>query len=393
MPVQPVSLLDDLAATAEAVRRDRPQHPSGWEPGIAWDGKTGTITSRPLAEPTPDWDALLRVWGFDPAVVEVVEPVQVRTWDAQTPDGVRTMWYFRAGVRQRRASGPDLAALIAEIGKRKPRPVPVPTGDRAFVYIASDWQTGKPGTAAMVDRVLASYAAAAARLRMLRRMGTQIGPIYLLALGDLIEGCADHYPAQTFLTEYDKRTQVKLARRLWLKGVETFAPLTERLVCAAVPGNHGENRQNGRAYTTTGDNADIEVVEQAAEVIAAVPHFAHVSSVIPGDDLTLTLDIAGTVVGLAHGHQAKRGATPQQRVREWWKGQAFGMQPVGDATVLLTGHYHHLVLTEDGPRTHIQVPTMDSGSDWWVNATGMVSRPAAVTLTMGPTGWDDLKLV
>ena len=158
MPVRPVSLLEDLHAAADPIRRERPQHPTGWEPGIAWDGKTGTITSRPLAEPSPDWDGLLRAWGFDPALVEIVEPVQVRTWDAAIGNGdVRTMWYYRAAVRQRRAGGPDLGELIAEIRKRKPRTPPAPTGTgRAFVYVASDWQAGKKGTAAMVDRVLAS---------------------------------------------------------------------------------------------------------------------------------------------------------------------------------------------------------------------------------------------
>lgn len=400
-----MSLIDDLNAAAEPVRRERPSHPAGFEPGIAWDGKQGTITSRPLAEPGPDWRSLLVAWGFDPEQVEVVEPVQVRTWDAAIGDGnVRTMWYYKAGIRQRVAGGPDVAELIAEIRRHRTRrgvdaarttvQSPAENEGRAFVYVASDWQAGKKGTAGMVDRVLSSYAAATHRVRALQKTGCAIDAIYMLGLGDLVEGCADHYAMQQYEVELDKRAQVKLARRLWVKGVETFAPLAPRVVCAAVGGNHGENRRDGKAYTTFADNADVEIVEQAAEVIGANPAaYGHVSFVLPHDQLTLTLDIAGTIVGLAHGHQARRGPTPQARVKEWWKGQAFGMRPVGDATLLLTGHSHHLSVVQDGPRTHIQAPTQDSGSQWWEETAGVPSLPAALSFTVGPNGWDDLKLL
>jgi hypothetical protein len=198
---------------------------------------------------------------------------------------------------------------------------------------------------------------------------------------------------QEFEVELDKRSQVRTARRLWIKGVETLAPLVSRMVCAGVGGNHGEERREGKAYTTFGDNADVEVVESAAEVLSAGPAYAHVSHVIPNESLTLTLDIAGTITGLAHGHQARRGPTPQAKVKEWWKGQMFGMRPVGDATLLLTGHNHHLSLLVDGPRTHIQAPTMDSGSQWWEESAGVPSVPAGLSLTVGPDGWDDLKLL
>jgi hypothetical protein len=389
-----MSLIDEIREP-EPARRDRPQHPQGWEPGIAWNGRHGTITSRPLAEPGPDWTALITTWGFDPATVEIVEPVQVRTWDAAIGDGqVRTMWYYRAGLRQRRAGGPDVAELIAEIRRHRSTKRPVPQGvERAFVYAAADWQIGKRGTDATVGRVLASYDAAASRIRDLRRIGRSIDSIYFLGLGDLIEGCKDHYAMQEFEVELDKRSQVRTARRLWIKGVETLAPLVSRMVCAGVGGNHGEERREGKAYTTFGDNADVEVVESAAEVLSAGPAYAHVSHVIPNESLTLTLDIAGTITGLAHGHQARRGPTPQAKVKEWWKGQMFGMRPVGDATLLLTGHNHHLSLLVDGPRTHIQAPTMDSGSQWWEESAGVPSVPAGLSLTVGPDGWDDLKLL
>src|SRR4051812_31232336 len=140
-----MTLIDELRDAPDNARRSRPAHPEGWEPGVAWDGKAGTITSRPLAEPTPDWSALLETWGFDPTLFEIVEPVQVRTWDAAIGDGnVRTMWYYRAGIRQRSATAPDVSALVAEIAKHKPARAPrTPATASALVVCLSDWQIGK----------------------------------------------------------------------------------------------------------------------------------------------------------------------------------------------------------------------------------------------------------
>ena len=389
-----MSSLTDAAESYVAARRPAPVHPSGWEPGVEWDGTHGRITA-PTDNAQPDWRSLLQMWEFDPEQYEVVEPVQVRTWDAAIGNGeVRRMWYHRAGIRRKRSSGPDVADLIREIGKHKPRATtstPQVSGS-AFVYVLSDCQIGKKGTQATIARILASFDAAAKRYRELRKAGRDIGPIYFLTLGDLIEGCRDHYAMQTFEVELDKRAQVRTARRLVIKGVQTLAPLTDRLVLAGVGGNHGENRTDGKAYTTFADNADVEVIETAAEVLAAT-HPDTVSSVIPNDELSITLDIAGTIVALAHGHQMRKGPTAQAKAKEWWKGQAFGMRPAGDAAILLSGHSHHLSIVQDGPRTHIQAPTSDSGSQWWEETAGTPSLPAALTLTIGPTGWDDLRLL
>lgn len=399
-----MSLADDLASQgAESVRRDRPQHPQGWEPGISFNGQTGTITSRPIAEPGPDWAELLRVWGFDPDKVEVVEPVQVRTWDAAIGNGeTRTMWYYRAGIRQRRESAPDVAELIAEIRRHRSTKPRVSVGaeqvasaervETAFIYCAADWQIGKKGTDAAVARVLASFDAAAERYRELRKIGRRFDAIYFLGLGDLVEGCKDHYAMQEFEVELDNRAQVRLARRLWIKGVETFAPLAPRLVCAGIGGNHGEERRDGKAFTTFADNKDVAVLEGAAEVIRA-SRYENVSCLVPEHELTLTLDIGGLIVGIAHGHQARRGTTPQQKVREWWKDQAFGRRPVGDADLLITGHYHHLSLLSDGGRTHMQAPTMDSGSQWWEETAGMPTTPGALTFTVQGGRWQDVQLL
>lgn len=385
-----MSILESLAVEPENARRERPVHPSGWEPGVAWDGTGGTVTVGPL-ERDPKWDDVLRVWSLDPEEFEVIEPVQFRAWDAAIGDGqTQRMFYYRANVRRRVVPTVDVAALIAEIRRWRPKPPPPVAGERGRIYGLADWQIGKKGTAATVDRILRSYDELERVLREDRRRGRPIDALYALSVGDLVEGCKDHYAMQEFEVELDQRSQNTTVRRLIVELVKRVAPLVPRVIVAGVGGNHGEERKGGKSYTTFGDNRDVEVLEQAAEAVAENPRLGHVSFVVPRNQLTLTLDVSGTIVGLAHGHQSK----PRPGgVKEWWKGQMFGMRPVGDATLLITGHYHHLVIDADGPRTHIQLPTMDSGSQWFEESTGVPSQPAAVTFTLEDGAYDDLRFL
>jgi hypothetical protein len=49
------------------------------------------------------------------------------------------------------------------------------------------------------------------------------------------------------------------------KTVEILAPLFADVLIICSAGNHGERRQNGRANTTFGDNADLELFENVSE--------------------------------------------------------------------------------------------------------------------------------
>lgn len=69
------------------------------------------------------------------------------------------------------------------------------------------------------------------------------------------------------------------------------------------------------------------------------------------------------------------------------------MRTVGDATLLLTGHYHHLRVEQPGAKTWIQAPALDGGSDWWTNTSGQHSAPGTLTLVVGQGGWDHLRVL
>jgi hypothetical protein len=69
---------------------------------------------------------------------------------------------------------------------------------------------------------------------------------------------------QTFSVELDRRQQVKLVRRMLVTMLTEWGRLPVQMVVGCVPGNHGENRRGGKAFTTFEDNDDLAVFEQAA---------------------------------------------------------------------------------------------------------------------------------
>jgi hypothetical protein len=405
-----VTSLDDALAVTTVPERTaaRPSHPSGWEPGIAWDGTAGTLTTAPLdREPDPAlWKELIADWDLNPDTVEIVGPVQFRGWDSNVGGGViKRMRYYRASVQLRESTidRADVDALIAEIGKRKKRKKVTTVTDtgHSLIVLLSDWQVGKgeaDGSAGSVDRIIAALDGLVDRLAEFKRLGRMPETVYLCGLGDLVEGCSGHYAMQSFQTDLDRREQARVVRRLILRYVDTIAALVPRLVCVAVPGNHGENRNaSGKAYTTFTDNDDLAVFEQVAEILAANDERYGHCSVMLADSLSTAFDASGAVIGLAHMHQGRSGANPKQKVENWWKGHTMGRGLVGDADILCTGHYHHLLVSEALGRTWVQAPALDPGSAWYEEATGQHSPPGLLTFSVGechgPRKWDDMKVL
>jgi predicted phosphodiesterase len=245
----------------------------------------------------------------------------------------------------------------------------------------------------LVDRVLRTGDLLTARLKT-----EKPDRLYVVGMGDMIEGCDGHYPMQTFQTGASglngRRDQVKLVRRLLVKLLTGWARHVPSMVVGAVPGNHGEGRKDGKAYTTFDDNDDIAVFEQTSEILAGNPEsYQHVRFVVPDGDLALTLDVAGTAVGFVHGHQARRGSTPSVKLTGWWKDKAHAQHPIGDATILVSGHYHHLAVLQEGPKTWLQCPALDGGSRWWEESGGGRAPVGTLSFKVGPDGWSGLEVL
>ena len=373
-----VSSLEQLAATQYTDPRARDRAPL---PEMEWDGRSGYVQTAPMGERPTTWDEYLRESGLDPAEVEVVEPVQVRGWQQKAKDS-EPVWlhYYRLTVR-RRTEHIDIEALIKAAKRRKTPTPPAQVDDYGFVLALGDLQLGKmdgDGVDGTVARFIDSTKAAVARYKRTAKGR----PVLIAHLGDCIEGFVSQGGANAQRTPMPLTEQVRLYRMLLLEQVKAFAAVAPSLTVVGVPGNHDEAH---RPLHTYGDSWAIDAIAAVRQTLEFAGGYEHVTMLAPQrDELTATVDLAGTRIGMAHGHQFRAG-----QAETWWAKQSHGRQPIGDADMLLTGHFHHLNVKHTGSdKLWLQAPALESGSQWWKHRTGEWGQPGVVTfLTEGGKWW------
>ncbi len=401
--------LDALVAAPEsegASRRIPPPAPRGWEAGVIYDPLSGAMTATTSvisdnvqADPKA-WHELVTSLGAhvpDGWRIRLVEakydPVAWTRDDSSQGKAVtRAVWRYRFRVEPD-PGGLSVDELLARVKRAKPAKPHVAPNVQVFMLAMGDTQIGKidgDGSEGIVTRVCDSIEQGAARLKELRRKRS-VGAVYLPWLGDCIEGFVSQSGSNAWRTTLTLTEQVRVLRRLMLHQLEVFRNLSDEIYLISIPGNHDEAIRFGKKGITRYDDSwAVEAAVQVADAIALnPPAYGHCKIVVPGrDELTLTLDLAGTRVGFAHGHQMRPG-----QAQKWWAEQAHGLQPIGDATLLLTAHLHHLRIEQGGAKTHIQVPAQESESAWWRHQHGQVAPPGAVSLLVGGGGWSDLALL
>lgn len=389
--------LDELLATesAKEIAAIQRQAPSGWEAGREWSGNAGTVVTRPLPKGTPVKEQeMLTEAGFDPAEYEIDGNVKHKEWDAQTPSGIQTLVSRGFNVKRVYASDivdSDLEALVKKFSKVKRKPkAPLEDEERAFVICWADLQTGKTdkdgNTEDLVERVMTRLAGAEARYKELG-----CNAIYFLDLGDGCEN-TENVASQVSTNDLHFTEQVRVYRRLVIEAMNRLSRLTPKLVMAVVTSNHMQQRKNGKPVGHVHDDWGLEVMAQVQDVARAnADAFGHVLFAFPRPyQESLALQIGGMNVGCVHGHHV----TKPEGIPTWWTKQAYGRQPVADADLLFTGHFHHLrVQATGGQRWWIQAPTLDNGSSWFTNISGEESAPGLLTLTIEDGQWNDLKVL
>lgn len=398
--------LESLEGRAQiAETKKQRNRPSGWEPGVVWDGEKGSITTDALFETPNEWEEILSARGLDPELYEVVgDSIKWCSYDgwkrdAQGEDAYSAICYsFRADIRRRTNKRVDLEGLYKEVRKAKPAKK-VKTGNQTLLVALSDMQVGNGdygGVEATVQALAELPDKIVQRLTDLRRTGNSIGTVCLAGLGDLIENTCGFYAAQPFRTELDLREQTKLVRRSIRDIVMAVAPHAESVKVVCVPGNHGEKRQDGKSITRVGDNLDVEVFEQVAEIISANPDaYGHVQWRIPSDEIAVAVELSGQLVAFTHGHQAKGGSESVRTMNGWWSKQSFGRAypNVADASILVHGHFHHLTISEQAGRLLVGAPSLTRVGEYWADSTGEQTAAGTLTFAIAPDGWGDLKVL
>ncbi|MEV7512070.1 hypothetical protein AB0O57_29350 [Streptomyces sp. NPDC091201] len=415
-----MSLTTDLQAllqpTGEAqsqptqIQRPQAPAPRGWETGIRYEPGGTMVVTAPATEQPPnseqDWRERVEALGL-----AIPEGFRVRltearhdpaAWhrDAQGDDAVtRPVWRCRYIVEPAAPawqSFADVDSLVRDAMRRRRKPrAALDVTERALVVVYADAQVGKVGRDGGTPELLARIADRFDRLddhiRDLKAVGRAPTAAYWADAGDCIEGY-ENTAQQAFTNDLTLTEMIRAHRRLTFEGLDRLAGRFDRVVAATCGSNHARVRRGKDAVGPPVDDWGIEVMSQIADAYARNQDaYGHVSFVLPERWRdTVSLDIAGTVVGLAHGHQFPR----PEKAGDWWRGQTFGRQPVADAQILITGHYHHFRAQQLGNgRLHLQAPTLDNGSDWYTVRSGEVSQSGLMVFSVGPEGWDDLRIL
>ena len=375
----------------------------------------GELATGVLTEPIgDDWSSILKSFGLDPNVFEVVgDKVRMSKWQqsARSSNGDRDMvWLYSYRATFARKKTPtiddsDIHQIRANIRAFKPSKQAskgITQEPSTFVFLASDWQLGKSasgGPDATIKRVLNSFEKTVQRIEELQKTGRNIEQIAFVNMGDPVEGCSNEfYPSQLFSVQLTQREQLLLALDLWTTGVSMFSGLAPKMKFISTLSNHGEwNRRNGKSQSTDSDSADgflSDTLKRILDDKNMVDEW-----VIPHDQMSVTSDLSGMNCAFTHGHKIARNEF------EWLRGQSLrllrdnGQEP----KIWFTGHRHHIKIDDFGVFTRFQCPSQESdglssssGSKYYTDSSGKWSSPGSMTLLVGKhdlRGWSDLAVL
>lgn len=403
--------------------------PKGWEPGVRFDpdglGMTVTTTAQTINVQRDEtaWHGMVESLGlaipdgyvvrlaeakYDPAAwhrdTEFVkdESGYSETGFTKAPAVTRPVWRYRFVVEHssRQIHYEDVQAIIADVmrtrRKRPPAP-PAEVGPSALNVVYADPQAGKVallgGTEALANRVADSFDMLTDHLRDLKKVGRMPTDASWWDGGDCIENF-NNVRSQERTNDLQLTQQVRAHRRFTFQGLDYLAARFSSVAAYTAGSNHAQVRVGSDPAGPPSDDWGIDVLSSVQDGYSRNPDtFGHVRFGYPHEWRDTLCDLSGGLpIGLAHGHQFKNGS--EKAVRDWWAAQTFGEQPVADARVLISGHFHHFAAKEMGNgRLWVQAPTLDNGSDWFTRISGEVSVPGLLVFTSTPNGWDDLKIL
>jgi hypothetical protein len=365
---------------------------------------TGTIEA-PI-EFASDWDGVLRGFGLDPTIFEIVDDtVTMSKWQQskRLENGDRdTIWLYSYHARFQRKVAEvdeiDLDALRRRVSSWKPKGQSAVATDAdpcTFVVCWADWQIAKSaggGVNATVDRIHESYELCATRIKELRKIGRNIEKVVVINMGDPLEGCDGNYSSQLFSVELTQREQLNLVLDLWTNGIFALEPD----VFASVLCNHGEWTRRGpgtRPVTTDSDNVGGYLGDTLQRVFEN-REGAPTEWAVAHDEMVQMLDLSGLDVAITHGHKI----TSHAKELEWLRGQSIRLlrEHGREPRLWVTAHRHHVRVDDFGPWWRLQCPSLDGGSKWYADSSGQWSTPGTMTFLAGlhdPRGWSDMAIL
>jgi hypothetical protein len=368
--------------------------PKGWQAGVEVTGDEGSICSGPVPAPVTNWEELLKIWGLDPEVFEVVGPPTFKAWDmgAKDADGniqSKRMFSFKARIQKIVEAEFESSFDFSGWSESLKQPVQVQilnnVSPSTYVMCIADPQLGKPGT----KEALASWKSGVlnhlAKVQAIRIL-ENVERILVAFMGDEHEGVAGHYANQSYEIELSLSKQLDLDADMRIWTIKQAAELGLPVTVVSVISNHGEfTRQNGKVVTSNGDNSSTMVARMVKKVFDTTD--LNIEWEIADEEPDVVLTTSGTKILFSHGHMsAGSGKSSEFRTKSAYEKQILGRtEELGDVTLFVTAHYHHHSITEDRGRTYIGCPALEAekSSKWFFHKYGVWSKPGLLGFLVG----------
>jgi hypothetical protein len=355
--------------------------PTGVKPGIEFDGHEGEATT-PAISDGADFKEYLAEAGFDLDRIEIIGDPRVSRW--QVYDGSwRSSYRFR--FRMLSSEPVNLPLLYKRARLKAPKPTQTTKTDNALVVLWSDLQVGKAGdTRGGTEELIVRVTATTQRL-ISHAKSVRPSRIIFCDVGDIVEGFdSGGNPNRT--NDLSIMQQVDVAATLTWEALKGLSGVCDSINYLTVGSNHCQWRAGKTRLGNTLDDWGVHIGRTLARLSKEVglpikfyePEMHQES---------LAFDVFEDefhILGLFHGHQAAR----PEAVPAWIKGQMFGNAPTNNATIYISGHFHHLMTKELGvtprgsSRFWIQAKTLDAGSSWYRLQSGEDSTAGLVTFTL-----------
>lgn len=349
----------------------------------------GQFSDIQASEPITDWSTVFARFNLPADDFSIVDDtVSMSSWDQskrlENGDRDTVRLYAYKARFTRKADAIDLPALYAEVARTRPTRAKLAARDVTLVVCWADVQAGKVDRLGGVPELLARLEEKRAELEQhIRRVKPD--HIVIADVGDIVEGI-ENTSSQLATNGLALTDQVDVAATEFWKAIRLCAKYA-RTDVLSIPSNHAQLRRGKGLIGKPTDDWGLHISKRLEAMNAEVglPVTFH----RPADwEETLTFDVRGTRLGLAHGHQA---SNPNAVVTWWAKMTHAGVM---DCDVLLTGHFHFASVRPSGrspvtgkSRWHIQAPTIDNGSAWVRNQFGEDGDPALMVFEIDSDGF------
>lgn len=343
--------------------------PSGWQPGVEWDGDTGHVTVfAPHDEPTvEEVRPLIEAARLDPDTIDVDWTKSTRITLHTDANGDMIQAWYKLPLQRKPERTFDVEDLLDAIylddveapDYTEPLWRTVQIGDchlgKGYVdgggseHIAEKW---KRSVEAALD------------------CGYRDG-VHLAFLGDLIEGQVSQGGQNIAGNDLTLTEQLRVARHLVLWTIQRALEVAPRVIVSATPGNHGEStRVQNRPMT---DSYDLDIVNAVQQAIELTELDGFVEFYYPREgDGHVTYSVGDTVFTCAHGHKFGGKLNGAER---WWSGMAVNGREPGAAHILLAGHFHSMQVANFTRDKWIMFgPSLERESNWFAQKNGSTSR-------------------